>query len=395
MKMRPIHLAILAVAELLAGTAVPQPRAAPLWGQLAAGPHETGFHRIWTKDATRIWPRSAALDSLEGSVARPIRVDVWFPATCASPQRMTLSGYVFPEPPSPDYEDLVFLTSRWDEYSYLGLAERDSTAFDLLMRTKTAVCSSAVVAPGRFPLVLYSAGWFNRAPDNTILAEFLASHGFVVASVPQLNPGLWTYNFQSDARSVENQVRDLEVALGVLIKEPYVDRRHIAAMGYSTGGDVALLLQGRSALVDGVVGLDASFTLGPDNDVEGSPYFTPAHHNEPILAVRRSPEEGVGYNAVLGALSAASRVVAEIPGADHGSFSDDPAERRLLGADTTGHQDIHALVAETVLAFLQETLLNRDEFDAISLAEQYRSHGLVAKALSPTDQKEDDDEGRR
>jgi dienelactone hydrolase len=235
--------------------------------------------------------------------------------------------------------------------------------------------------------VLYSAGWFNRSPDNTILAEFLASHGFVVASVPQLNPGLWTYNFQSDATSVENQVRDLEVALGALVEEPFVDRRRIATMGYSTGGDVALLLQARNPLIDAVAGLDASWTLGPDNDVQSSPAFTTGQHRVPILAVRRPPQGGAGYNSVLSALTAAPRVVVEIPGADHGSFSDDPAERNLLGADTAEHRATHVVVAEAVVAFLREALLSGVAFDGNSLAEQYRSRGLVATASSPPVQK--------
>jgi predicted dienelactone hydrolase len=308
---------------------------------------------------------------------------------------MPLRSYVFPEPPSEEFKDLVFLTSRWDEYSYRGLTGKDSTAFDRLMSTNTAVCSNAAIAAGRFPLVLYSAGWFNRAPDNAILAEFLTSHGFVVASVPQLNPGLWTYNFQSDATSVENQIRDLEVALGVLVQESFVDRRRIATMGYSTGGDVALLLQARNPLIDAVVGLDASWTLGPDNDVQSPHGFTTEQHRVPILAARRPPQGGAGYNSVLDALTAAPRVVVEIPGADHGSFSDDPAERNLLGAGTAEHRATHAVVAEAVVAFLREALLSRVPFDGDSLAEQYRSRGLVAAAFSPVAPKRAVDEQTR
>lgn len=102
---------------------------------------------------------------------------------------MRFDHYVRVPAHSEEFEDLAFLTRRWDEYSYGGLAE-DSTSFDRLMAVQTAACADAPSGPGRFPLVLYSGGWFNRAPDNTILFEHLASHGFVVASVPQLNPGL-------------------------------------------------------------------------------------------------------------------------------------------------------------------------------------------------------------
>jgi dienelactone hydrolase len=291
---------------------------------------------------------------------------------------MSLGDYVNIDSPSAAFDDLVFLTHRWDEYSYRGLAE-DSTSYDRLLSTETTACFGATAAPGhRFPVVLYSAGWFNRAPDNTILAEFLASHGFVVATVPQLNPGLWTFNFRSDAPSVENQVRDLEVALAALIEEPFVDRRRVAAMGYSTGGDVALLLQGRNPLVDAVVGLDASWSLGPGNDVDASPFFVPAQYRVPILVARRPTEERSEANTVLDSLAAAPRIVVEVPGSDHGSFSDDPAQRRLLGTDTAEHQDTHAAVAQSVLSFLRATLGELGSFDGARLSEHYQSRGLLS-----------------
>jgi dienelactone hydrolase len=377
----PTLIAIALLAALLTMPPGAQAQSRPLWGSLEPGDYDVGFRRLWDADRARIWPRSAALDSLEGNIARPIRVDVWYPAECDGAQPMPLGGYVNIDSPGPVFDDLVFLTHRWDEYSYRGLAE-DSTSYDRLMSTETAACFGATAAPGRFPVVVYSAGWFNRAPDNTIIAEFLASHGFVVAAVPQLNPGLWTYNFRSDAQSVENQVRDLEVALALLSEQSFVDRRRVAAMGYSTGGDVALLLQGRSPLVDAVVGLDASWSLGPGNDVSGSPFFVPARHRVPILVARRPTEEGTGANAVLDSLTAAPRVVVEVPGSDHGSFSDDPAQRRMVGTDTAEHQATQVAVARTVLSFLRATLEQVGSFDGAELSRQYGARGLPSIFLA-------------
>jgi predicted dienelactone hydrolase len=380
------------VAVFLVGVVGVQADAPPLWGPLEPGSHDVGFRRLWELDESRVWPRSPSLDSLEGSVARPVRVDVWYPADCDSDERMPLGDYVMMDAPSAPFEDLVFLTRRWDRYSYKGLAE-DDEGFDRLMAARTAACPDAPASPGRFPLVVYSAGWFNRAPDNTLLAEFLASHGFVVAAIPQSNPGLWTYDFRSDASSIENQVRDLEVALGALAAESAVDRRRIAAMGHSTGGDVALLLQGRNPHIDAVVGLDASWTLGPENDVANSAFFAPEHHRVPILIARRPTAGRAGADDVLTSLVGAPRIVAEIPGGDHGSFGDDPAQRYFLGNGTAEHRATQIEAAKTVLEFLRRTLLGTATFDGESLLESYRSRGLVTSFLealpTPTEENED------
>lgn len=345
-----------------------------LWGSLRPGQHDVGFRRIWTFDETRAWPRSRALDSLTGNVARPLRIDIWYPATCEGPP-MSLRGYVEMEAPDPAFKDLVSQTHVLDDWSYHGLAG-DSASYDRLMAAPTAACPGAPGAGGRYPLVLYSAGWFNRAPDNTVLAEYLASHGYVVATVPQLNPGLWSYDFHSDPVSVENQTRDLEAALGVLGKQPDVDRTRVAAMGYSTGGDVALLLADRSPLIDAVVGLDASWSLSGDNDVTTSSLFRPDRHAEPVLVLRRRPDEAAPGDSALEQLSGAPRLVIEIPGADHGSFSDDPPERVFLGDDTEGDPTIHAVIARAALDFLDAVLGPSRGFDGSRLADRYRAQGL-------------------
>ncbi len=354
----------------------------PLWGDIAAGPFGVGFKRLWELDRTRVWPRSTTIESADGEIGRPVRIDVWYPASCSSTERMQLRGYVEIPSPSEPFDDLVFLTHRWDEYSYRGLAP-DSTVYDRLMDTETAACRDASPAPGRFPLVVYSAGWFNRAPDNTILAEFLASHGYIVATVPQTNPGLWTFDFTSDAASVESQVRDLELAIGTLIEDPMVDRRHTVSMGYSTGGDVALLLQIRNPLVDAVVGLDASWSLGPDNDVLDSPFFVPEQHDVPVLALRR-PSPGAGSDEVLDLLTSAPRIIVEVPEADHGSFGDDNIQRHFLGDRRPEYQSAHAAVAKTVLEFLKSMVGSVAGLDGEALASRLRSLGVEPVYRPPT-----------
>lgn len=381
MKWAGIVRTVLLGAALLAVPGGGEAQGWPLWHTLEGGAYETGFRRVWSEDGSRVWPRSGAIDSVSGPVSRPVRVDVWYPAvTCAGGARMRVRDYLEMDAPAARYDDLVFLTHRWNEYSYRGLAG-DSASFDRLMASGTAACADARPSPGRFPLVVYSAGWFNRSPDNTVLAEYLASHGFVVAALPQVNPGLWTWDFRSEAHAVENQIRDMEVAIAVLRDADGVDRRGIAALGYSTGGDVALLLQGRNPLIDAVVGMDASWSLGPGNDVAESDFFRPESHDVPVLVARRPVEDGAAADAVLSTLTAAPRIVVEIAGGDHGTFSDDPVERLLLGSGPASHADTHAAMARVILEFLNRTLRGNDPFDGDGLAREFTAQGHRARFL--------------
>lgn len=151
-------------------------------------------------------------------------------------------------------------------------------------------------------------------------------------------------------------------------------------MGYSTGGDVALLLADRSPLIDAVIGLDASWTLNKDDDVSTSSLFRAERHAEPILVLRRPFDEDATGGPVLEQLSGAPRVVAEVPGADHGSFSDDPTELVFLGNGTAGDGTTHATIARASLDFLDAALGRAAGFDGRRLADGIETGGCECRS---------------
>lgn len=352
-RIRPLPILPLIALGLPASAAGQRP---VLWDSLPPGRYDAGFRRIWRLDDSRVWQRSPSLATATGPIARPIRVDVWYPARCGGRRPASFGSYVAPPAPSEGFKDMTGLLGAYDLQSYRNLAG-DPSAYDALMAVATGVCMDAPPAGGRHPLVLYSAGWYSRSPDNTVLAEFLASHGYVVATVPQLNPGLWTSNFRSTPAAVETQVRDVEFAFGVVLQEPEVDRTRVATMGYSKGGDVALVLQGRNPLIRAVVGLDPSFALGSGEDLVSSPYFGIDRNRVPILVIRRpGGEDALHLPRALDSLALAQRLLVEVPGADHGTFGDDPALLAYLRAGASAGVTAHTTVARVVLAFLDTVL---------------------------------------
>ncbi len=145
-------------------------------------------------------------------------------------------------------------------------------------------------------------------------------------------------------------------------------------MGYSTGGDVALLLQARNPMVDLVVGLDPSWALGSDNDVRDSPFLDPDRHHVPIAVLRRPRDPEA--DALLRRLDRVPRLVAEVPGGDHGTFSDDTVQRHLLGIGPSEAAARHRQVVRAVAEILEVVLVNGEALDGAGLTARLWDQGL-------------------
>ena len=114
-------------------------------------------------------------------------------------------------------------------------------------------------APGRFPVVLYFGGLNAPINSNVVLAEYLASHGYVFASISLIGPSN-EQTFQSRTPDdFEASVRDMEFAWFVLQEEEYVDKARMAVVGHSVGAIEAVILGLRNSNVSVVVGLDGTF----------------------------------------------------------------------------------------------------------------------------------------
>ena len=292
---------------------------------LPAGPLAVGFHREWVIDPSRVWERSEHLADLQGAVARPVRIDVWYPSTGGGACRqMTLRDFLYAQPPDAYFASANVYIQKWDEDSLRGFAKNLNMPFDRLLSPMSGACLDAPVGTSRYPLVVYSGGWYNRSPDNIALAEYLASFGYVVAEIPLFGAGLWTGDLTSNPVALETQVRDLETAIGALSAHEWVDRTHAAAMGYSSGGIVALLLGGRHPLIRAVVGLDPSYSTDPAK-VLSSSLFKAETVQIPVLTLRAGhPTYTVrDRSAVINAMRFADRYTADVGRGVHGDFGDD------------------------------------------------------------------------
>jgi len=144
-------------------------------------------------------------------------------------------------------------------------------------------------ARGSFPAILYFGGLNAPINSNVILGEYLASRGYVVASISLLGPSD-EQTFQSrSADDLESSVRDMEFAWSVLQTEPNIDKTKLGVIGHSVGAIEAAILALRNADVSAVIGLDGTYGFqGLSSVLTHSHGYAPQKMRAAFLDLRRA-----------------------------------------------------------------------------------------------------------
>jgi len=314
------------VCGLLALSSIPADAPA-IWAGIESGPHLVGATR--TKDAgqdvTSWYPassggRAARLrdfsEQASGLVAALVGAGV---------DAKIANGYV----------DSV-LASRWD----------------------------ATPAKGKWPLVLIAQGNQQDAFDQAVLAEIVASHGFVVATVP--SPTIKTPMKSADdvGPFAQRQAEDLLSAVAALTSAGHVDTTRIAMVGHSFGARAALLLAMHDARVKGLVSLDGGIgTSTAQESFKTAKWFSRERGTVPVLHFYETLDEVMTPDfSLLRSLPALRLTLREVKGLHHSHFTTigfeaavEPAIGQLTRMGLEGRSSLRVMITEAV-GFLSEQL---------------------------------------
>ena len=195
-------------------------------------------------------------------------VDLWYPA--ASPgEAMRFSSYLGERSGATK----AFLERQ-------GLSEEAVAA---LIEARVYATYEAAPSTERFGLILVAQGNGQDAADQAILAEYIASHGYVVASVP--SPMIREQMTDESQIGVfaEKQADALDEAARVASRVLNVKTRQIAVIGHSFGARAALLLAMRRH-IRAIVSLDGGIgTATGTSYLEAAPSFRPRAQLPPVL----------------------------------------------------------------------------------------------------------------
>lgn len=285
--MRATLIAIL--LSLVALTAAAADRS-KLWGNLEPGPYDVGFKVIETYDHSRPYRHARDLEGRprSGERARPMQISIWYPAAKTSQPRMKFADYVALVASQDDFHptdaakraapDIFF--GLFPETQQLTAAQRAQW----LALDTAAVRNAAPVPNQKFPFIVWSL--FAPALEH-VSPEYLASHGYVVATMPRLGTTAGINNVE--ALDQDTKSRDIDFIIDELSRFAPADIHRLGITGFSAGGRWALIEAMRNPDLRAIVSLD-SVMLFNDNGgkaMEANPVWDLQRVRVPILHMIR------------------------------------------------------------------------------------------------------------
>ena len=222
--------------------------------------YKAGFMTLHLIDSSRTYkPNSPNSDRLH---FRPIDLDIWYPSNQKKNNPL-------------DFGDLFKLFERrasnyQSETDYSGLADELAQFYvaelglgiegQKLLSIKTNSYSNLAMLAGKFPIIVYMAGFNGMGFENFKVLELLAQNGFIVVSISSI--GRYPGDMTNDLEDMMEQVYDAEFALKQFDKEKGLgaDLSKIGILGCSWGGMSAAVLANRNPNIKAMVSFDGSET---------------------------------------------------------------------------------------------------------------------------------------
>lgn len=338
----------------------------PLWDNLETGSYDVGFKTIFLFDSTR----SFAPEGISSSEynARPVRIMVWYPGDKDnSAKKMNFSDYINVKPTDYRFEKYNDILRNRDllvaRYQFSPLSD---SLLNILLNTQIGAVKNINHTEGLFPLILYATGMGDFQQENTVLWEYLASHGYITAVLPEFGHNIDQLKLPFSEAGLNLQIEDFEFALSELLNHPNVDTSRIGFIGHSFGGLVAWQFAITHRNIQTVVSLDGSINQLQGHKILRSLKERPSELRIPILNMYTLDQGERDLSIIDSALNADCYHVL-FKNASHYDFqnwplyavlTNAPDDRTLkLRSSETG-KDIFLAVVKLTKKFLDGTLKN-------------------------------------
>ena len=342
--------------------------ATPLWGDLEKGPWDVGFSVIDTRDSTRGFAARHTFDGgvTEKETARPIRLYLWYPADSTGGPPVAYR-YYRKLAAGPDASDVVVAALVQSERSLIARMtghEFTPAGWDSLMAMETVAHLDATPATREFPVILSCTD----ARRNSVLFEYLASHGYIVITVPV--KGRFTQQaieFTPNPVSIESAVQDLQFAYGYLRAVPGADLDRLGMWTFSSLSIYSLEFQCRNMAARAMLHVEGweGFKKGWEI-LDESAFYDPAALRAPYMLLRKEKEETspayANDSRIFDSLRYTTRYRVFVSEMEHGDFN----SMKTAARATDEIRSRYEMACRITLAFY-DAYLNDDAGAAIRL----------------------------
>ena len=147
---------------------------------------------------------------------------------------------------------------------------------------------------GKFPLVVYAPGGNERCYENFMLAEYLASNGYIVASIALI--GAETHLMKFDKSDYDRSIDDISFVLSQMHDFPNLDNSKLGLIGFCYGSIINFMVANQNSNVDVIVDLFGANNIQNTRDKVGSyRYMNLKNPRMAYLQLAGSPEERDSY----------------------------------------------------------------------------------------------------
>jgi len=286
---------------LLSTIAFGQNMRTDLWKNLKPGVYSVGYKLIHKYDYGRTFKPKYDYEGnhIDAENARPVQISVWYPAAVDDrPEFMKYEEYIYSLATEIEFGQLNEEKKQETIRRFKAFPLRngaDEAELDKILTSETYAVKDADQNPGSFPLILYASGGGGSSYENSVLFEYLASNGYIIAAIPSV--GQYKRTGAAGSISLDAQGRDMEFMLGEMVNFPNVNIKKIGTLGFSRGGSTNVLLAMRNFNIDAVVSLDGGTAIKRGIPaVKSSPYYNPDNMRAAFMYIGQRPNENQDFS---------------------------------------------------------------------------------------------------
>ncbi len=244
-----------------------------IFDYLTPGNYEVGLKVIQTYDHSRTFGPKVIENGIMKNNARPIQILVWYPSP-EKGEKLTLQDYLLLGVREVNFAEInennkVRLIEKHKQNFLRRGADIDSINSILNRQCFSSLDTKAV--EGKFPLVVYAPGGNERCYENFILAEYLASNGYIVASIALT--GAETHLMRFDKSDYDRSIDDISFVLSQMHDFPNVDNSKLGLIGFCYGSMINFMVANQNSNIDVIVDLFGANNIQNTRDEVGSYRF--------------------------------------------------------------------------------------------------------------------------